>query len=345
MNRSFRTLLIGAAAALSLAAAGCGQSTGGYIDAGGGGPKGPKDLTFSFETEDLAGTGGSDDAGGPIPGEKNGCMDQDPSCAGLEFDPANQKRFPLSTDKPADPNQANDGVGRDVNGFLVLDSTHASFDYLWGANSSDWSKGTVSKINSKTVREVGRYFTVTCNSLLTGNKMACDGKNGCCAMDSYPQFQNRQQKMPEGVAQQVLMGNNYPSRTSVDFNGDLWVANRAFGGQSSVTKICNDLPCCKDRNKNGKIDTSKDVDGDGLINSDCNMNNTADDLDDVKGAPCQNGMAQEFYGLDDECILLTTNTNVSNSTGRPLTLGPGALDFGPSDAYPGSYNSGKFFRI
>ena len=43
---------------------------------------------------------------------------------------------------------------RDANGYLQLDQSHAAFDYLWLANSSDWNRGTVSKVNSKTVREV-----------------------------------------------------------------------------------------------------------------------------------------------------------------------------------------------
>ncbi|MFT6627149.1 MAG: streptogramin lyase [Flavobacteriales bacterium] len=33
------------------------------------------------------------------------------------------------------------------------------------------------------------------------------------------------------------VGNDDPSRTAVDFNGDAWVANRAFSGQGSVAKI------------------------------------------------------------------------------------------------------------
>ena len=33
------------------------------------------------------------------------------------------------------------------------------------------------------VREVARYFTVTCQSLPSFNKNACDGKTGCCAVE------------------------------------------------------------------------------------------------------------------------------------------------------------------
>ena len=331
------------AAALSIGAIGCNPSIR-YGD-GGDQPGGPADLTFVFPP-------GSDDGGNPNPGSDGGkggpsaCGDTDPSCRDVQFAPASKLPFPLSTDMPIDPNESNDGVGRDTNGFLVLDSTHASFDYLWVANTQDIAgRGSVSKFNSKTVRESARYYSVTCYSQKTGTTQDCDGKNGCCANDSYPQFQNRRQKMPSGPAQQVQQMTNYPSRTAVDFNGDMWIANRAFGGQSSLSKIANDPSACIDRNKNGKIETSRDVNGDGVIQVDCNGNGTPDNIADVKATPCTNGMQQEFYGEDDECILFTTNTNETDKWGRPLTLGPGAQDFGPSDAWAGNYQDAKFFRI
>ena len=61
--------------------------------------------------------------------------------------------------------------------------------------------------------------------------------------------------------QAVQITANNPSRTAVDFNGDIWVANRAFGGQSSVTKIANDLTECADRNGTPGLQTSSDVNG------------------------------------------------------------------------------------
>jgi hypothetical protein len=331
MSSNFKYLL-----AMALAA-GCGTSqNGGGRD---GGPGGDKDLTFTFNEVDLAGT---EDGGNPMPGP---CGDNDPSCTDVGFGPGLGQPFPLPTDMPPDPNVSADGVGRDKNGYLGLDSSHASFDFMWLANSSDWTRGTVSKMNTKTVREVARYFTVTCSSLKTGSSQGCDGMNGCCAMDSFPQFQNRKNNQAQGPYQQVNLNTNDPSRTAVDFNGDVWVANRAFSGQSSATKIANDVGDCLDRNKNGKIDTSRDVNGDGIIQTDCNNDGVADDLANVKQVPCANGLAQEFYGLDDECILFTTNTNVPMKYGRPLSLGPGANDFGPSDAWAGTFMDGNFFRI
>src|SRR5207245_7609886 len=109
---------------------------------------------------------------------------------------------------------------------------------------------------------------------------------------------------------------NRPSRTAVDFNGDVWVANRAHQPnelQSSVTKIANknnsitDTDCI-DRNGNGKIETSFDANGDGIINTDCNANGTPDSIADVAAKACNPTTPQEFWGLDDECVLFTTNT-------------------------------------
>jgi hypothetical protein len=141
------------------------------------------------------------------------------------------------------------------------------------------------------------------------------------------------------------MQTNFPSRTAVDWNGDVWVANRAFGGQSSVSKIANDASDCTERNGAPGIQTSSDVNGDGVIDTDCNDDGVPDDIANVASKPCTNGKAQEFYGLDDECVLFTTNTDASNQWGRPLTLSEGSVDFGPSDAWAGLWQNGHFFRI
>jgi hypothetical protein len=322
---------------LLLAIAGCGHGSQSANDAS---PP-AADLTFSFP--DLGGDDGTGCVGPPEVCDP--CGDGDPGCRLHAIGPGEGEPFGLPTDKPADPNVDSGGVGRDKDGYLTLDSTHASFDYLWLGNASDWSRGTLTKLDSKTVREVARYFTVTCSSNPSGSTGACDGMSGCCARDSYPQWLNRKANQAPGPAQQVQLNNNYPSRTAVDFNGDVWVANRAFGGQSSVTKIANDTGACIDRNKNGKIDTSTDANGDGVIQTDCNGDGTPDDILSVKQTPCLNGFPQEFFGLDDECLLFTTNTNVPNKWGRPLALGPGAQDFGPSDAWAGTYLDAHFFRI
>lgn len=53
-----------------------------------------------------------------------------------------------------------------------------------------------------------------------------------------------------------------PSRTSVDNNGNVWVGCR---GDGHVVKIALDEIDCKDKNGNGVIETSKDIDGDHKI--------------------------------------------------------------------------------
>ena len=53
-----------------------------------------------------------------------------------------------------------------------------------------------------------------------------------------------------------------PGRVAVDSNGDVWIVNRAFGHQGTLTKFSGDLSHCIDRNNNGVIDTSFDKNGD-----------------------------------------------------------------------------------
>ena len=328
------------------------------------------------------GTGGG--GGGLGDGGSNACGDNDPGCTTACLGPTctPPSMFPLPGDMPPDPNVGADGVGRDPNGWIVLNQGNSSFNYLWIADDQAYWVGMVSKIDTRKstaagggvnhdYREVARYMTVTCESneaaswrdhtgfLIGGNSAApthlgaCDGTNGCCARTAM------------GTARTaVQLYHNRPSRTAVDFNGDAWVANRAhdsYGSadpadagihhQSSATKIANknnsinDTDCI-DRNHNGKIDTSYDANGDGIINTDCNGDAIPDSLSNVTAAkPCIGGTQQEFFGLDDECILFTTNTGAEGGTGRPLALGQGATDFAPSDAWAGRFTDGVFYRI
>jgi hypothetical protein len=288
----------------------------------------PRDMSFVFPAQDLLAL--------------NACGTYAARCYESDYGAP----FPLAGDPGPDPNESDDGVVRDQNGDLTLGRTNPPPDALWLANTADiYNKGTVSKMDSKAIKEVARYFSVTCSSnAVAGPKDICDGMKGCCARDSYPQWVNRKNNQPSGRSQQVNLDSNYPSRTAIDFNGDAWISNRAFGFQSSVSKIASDPKDCIDRNKNGKIDTSSDVDGDGAINADCNGDGLPDDIAGVKAQPCTNGKAQEFYGYDDECVLFTTNTDAADSWGRPLALGRSAQGQ-PADAWAGLYNNGHFFRI
>ncbi|MBZ4415953.1 hypothetical protein [Myxococcus sp. RHSTA-1-4] len=125
-----------------------------------------------------------------------------------------------------------DGVQVDPEGNIILGGGSTSLAFAWIANNS---AGTVSKYDTRTGKEVGRYHAV----------IPVDGRN-----------------QPNG-----LRGNegHNPSRTAVDLFGDVWVANRALGVQGSVTKIANSKAYCKERNGIEGIQTSEDKNDDGRI--------------------------------------------------------------------------------
>jgi DNA-binding beta-propeller fold protein YncE len=55
-------------------------------------------------------------------------------------------------------------------------------------------------------------------------------------------------------------GGTEPSRVAVDYRGDVWVANRAFEGRSTVRKIAGSRERCVDRDGNGTLETSSGPD-------------------------------------------------------------------------------------
>jgi len=59
---------------------------------------------------------------------------------------------------------ASDTACAATDGYLTLDSTHANFNFCGSPTTDDWKRGTVSKIDTKTLRETARYFSVTCAS-------------------------------------------------------------------------------------------------------------------------------------------------------------------------------------
>jgi len=238
-------------------------------------------------------------------GAVNDCGTCDDGCLSLGGGP-----FPDPDDDPA---ADGDGVGTDEAGDLQLDQTEVQYAYLWIANTLDLSAGTVSKIDTDLRQEVGRYLSVTCGSnLLTPE---CD--------DIY--------------GSEIQLVSNWPSRTAVDFNFDVWVANRAFDGQASVTKIANAPSDCLDRSGDGVIDTSADHDGDGAIDTDCD----GDGVPDTMATVCTNGLPPEYLGTDDECVLFTVNFGDVNELGRSVCLDAGELSpdgvhIGPGNAWVGT---------
>ncbi|MSP59239.1 MAG: hypothetical protein EXR72_02675 [Myxococcales bacterium] len=286
-----------------------------------------------------------DDLAQPPPcDEPNPCGDCEPGCKVFGLGPARGKPFPLEADQG--PRAYNEGAVRNLAGDLQIPPNACySYEIAFIANADDWGRGTVSKFNYRSQRELARYFTVTCGSLPSGSTQPCDGQSGCCAIDDQPRFLARGLKQPEPPRQPVQLAGTSPSRTSIDFNGMAWVANRAPGSQASVTKFASHPFACVDRNADKKLDTSSDVDGDGLIATDCNGDGQPDDIASVKAKPCKNGKAQEFFGLDDECVILTVNVGDPKGEPRGLALGPGPVDFGPSDPWLAQPGNGKLLRI
>ena len=92
---------------------------------------------------------------------------------------------------------------------------------------------------------------------------------------------------------------NCPGRVAVDTNGDVWIANRAFGRQGTLSKFSGTLEHCIDRNNNGKIDTSNDANNNGVI--------AVDD-------------PAEYFGQNDECVLATIPVGAYNTLTRGVAV-------------------------
>lgn len=115
---------------------------------------------------------------------------------------------------------------------------------------------------------------------------------------------------------------NRPSRTAVDRHGDVYIANRAFGEQGSVTKIAGVLDDCVDRNADTVIQTS--TGGDDVLSYDA-----------------------------DECVLWTVPLSGNDAIPRSLAIDTGDVD--APDGYPwigtfndreaGSTRTGRAFKL
>ncbi len=101
---------------------------------------------------------------------------------------------------------------------LQLSKSSSTLPFIWVPNSN---LGTISKVDTKTGKELGRYRT--------GPKSSSTN----------------------------------PSRTTVDLQGNCWVGNRGTGTVVKVGLYENGQ--YEDRNGNGTIETSKDLNNDGVI--------------------------------------------------------------------------------
>jgi len=176
-------------------------------------------------------------------------------------------------------------------GELTLQATERILNDVWIANTNE---GTVSRLDATSGRELARYASVLPVEGLRPFDEPCDklGQRGNC-----------------------------PSRTAVSMEGDVFVANRAFGGQGSVTKILG--AGCPDRNGDGNVRTSSDANGDGRIA-----------LDDPA----------EFLGQLDECLAYSVPVGPAGGVLRALAVDP----FHPADAgsvWVGAYEEKAIYRV
>ncbi|HET6982819.1 MAG TPA: hypothetical protein VFI53_11805 [Myxococcaceae bacterium] len=204
-----------------------------------------------------------------------------------------------------------DGVTVDPLGRITLNSQDIEINYAWIAN---WKMGTVSKFDTKNllpdggIHEVGRYISV----------FPLDGRgrrNNSSAASVYD-----------------------PSRTAIDVNGDMWVANFASHANQyfSVTKVAGSLFNCVDRNGNGKIDTSFDDPADvanyGVIQPNEYLN-PSDPNNPL---------------LYDECVLFTQelgNINPNGAFGEGSISIAAAPEGGPGDVWVGTWIDRRMWRL
>ena len=173
------------------------------------------------------------------------------------------------------PNEANSDAVEVAGPFGPLEltsSTRQRFD-AWIANFMD---GQVTKLDTRTGAQLARY-----DSVIDGDDNGAEPAGSRCDR--------------EGSAG----GGNCPARTAVDFQGAVYVANRAFGAQGTVTKIAGFADDCIDRDGDGEITTSRDLNGNGTIDS---------------------FAAGEYLGQRDECLLWTVDAGGRNGVPRALAV-------------------------
>lgn len=215
------------------------------------------------------------------------CADCTPGCSAEEI-PGTDGWMPDDTNS--------EGVIVDDDGALTLGRDSVTAFSIWVANDGE---ATVSKLDSRTGQELARYPSV-------GTTVVGGG-------DVRPGTHNR------------------PSRTAVDQNFDAYVANRAhdqrgsgtYLEQGSITKYANRERDCVDRNMNGMIDTSRDLNGDGVI--------------DTTGP--------EYVGVDDECILWTSSIEAPGGTPRGLAIGLAPPDGLVGDVWVGQFHAERACRL
>jgi streptogramin lyase len=168
---------------------------------------------------------------------------------------------------------------------MVMTSTS---DFFWIVNTAE---STVSKwdANTNPPTEIAKYRV----GLAVGECLgACCHNSGC----------------------------NMASRVAIDGNGDVYVANRGFSMQGTVTKIAGTRSNCVDRNGNGMIDTSAS-------------------RTDVR--PFTNAIGQPA----DECVLWTATVGNSDAVLRAITVDRGDARAPGGYVWVGAYNRSQFYKV
>ena len=176
-----------------------------------------------------------------------------------------------------------------VNGQIQLGSVGSTFPVLWVSNAGEDS---VSKIDTRTNKEVARYKT----SFDSGLHGAYSGPA--------------------------------PSRTTVDTDGNVFVLNRHFDGRPAVLlKILASGGI--DRNGNGVIDTSSDVNNNGQI-----------DPSEVIQMVDANGDGRIDPGdIMDERVAWAVEVGVPGGIGRAACIGT------DGHVWVGLYSQQAFYKV
>ncbi|MBI5546535.1 MAG: hypothetical protein HY901_21855, partial [Deltaproteobacteria bacterium] len=187
----------------------------------------------------------------------------------------------------------NNAVDTNPSNQLVLGGTPVSRTHIvWSTN---YLYGYVVRLDTHTGKQTGRFDSSL--QLINGVATGAPPPNEFCNFAST---------------------GNCPGRVAVDANGDVWIVNRAFGKQGTLTKLSGDLAHCIDRNNNGVIDTSHDANNDGQISV-------------VAGSG-------EYFGQNDECILTTIRIGPSNVYPRGVAIDK----YGK--VWVSTHNDGKLYR-
>lgn len=176
---------------------------------------------------------------------------------------------------------------------LQLSATGSTFPLLWAANAGEDS---VSKIDTDNDCEVARYATWH----ISGFHSAWSGPA--------------------------------PSRTAVDSEGNVFVANRQFSSsqQMNVLKILSEGGI--DRNGNGIIETSSDVNGDCIIDR-------SDPLEFIAPVDDNGDGILQTSEIRDERVVWINHVGPNNSLGRSLCIGK------DGNLWLGDYNNRAYYKV